>query len=107
MIQDDCKSIQILVRLGLTRLQATVYFNLAKLGEADVKTISQASGVSRQGVYRVMPELVELGLAQEIVVKPAIYKAAPMAECCDLLLEKKLQKIIELQIRVMRLNEGL
>jgi sugar-specific transcriptional regulator TrmB len=107
MIRDDCKSIQILVRLGLTRLQATVYFNLAKLGEADVKTISQASGVSRSGVYRVMPQLEGLGLAQKIIAPQTVYRATPLDEGSELLLDREEQKIIELHERAMRLIEHL
>ncbi len=107
MIRDDCKFIQILVRLGLTRLQAAVYFNLAKLGEADVKTISEASGVSRSGVYRVMPQLEGLGLAQKIIAPRTVYRATPLDEGSELLLEKEEQKTIELQERAMRLIEHL
>ncbi len=107
MIQDDCKSIQVLMKLGLTRLQATIYLNLAKLEKADVKTIAEVSGVSRSGVYRVIPQLERLGLAQKIMAQQTMYKATPMDEGSELLLEKEEQKIIELQERAMRLIKEL
>jgi sugar-specific transcriptional regulator TrmB len=107
MIQGDFKSIRILMRLGLTLVQAKIYLALAKLEKADVKTISEASGVSRSGVYRVMPQLEELGLAQKIIAAQTMHKATPIDEGSELLLDREEQKIIELQERAMRLIEHL
>jgi sugar-specific transcriptional regulator TrmB len=64
MIQDD---IQTLTDLGLSLLQAKTYLNLAKLGKANVQTIAKASNVARQDIYRVMPKLQKLGLAEKFI----------------------------------------
>ena len=62
MDQDGCRFIQVLMKLGLSFVQAKIYLVLVGLGEADVKTVSLVSSVSRQEVYRVMPQLLEAGL---------------------------------------------
>jgi sugar-specific transcriptional regulator TrmB len=103
MSPDEYEFICVLMQLGLTRLQAVLYLNLAKLRLADVKTISKASGVTKQGVYRVMPQLEELGLAHKIVLTHTVYLATPLAEGSNLLLEKERQKIIASHEKAIKL----
>ncbi|MCW4007681.1 MAG: hypothetical protein NWF09_03175 [Candidatus Bathyarchaeota archaeon] len=99
MIQED-EYVQILSRLGLTFLQAKVYLALAKLGKADVKTISRASKVARQDVYRIMPALQNMGLVEKIVASPTLYKVTPIEESLCVLLENKTRECMELQIKM-------
>ena len=77
--------IQTLTNLGLSFLQAKTYLNLAKLEKADVRTISTISNVARQDIYRIMPTLEKLGLAEKILGKPNMYKANPIKEGVSLL----------------------
>ncbi|MEX2723761.1 MAG: helix-turn-helix domain-containing protein [Candidatus Freyarchaeota archaeon] len=65
MSHHDYEYIQTLTDLGLTFLQAKTYLNLAKLGKANVQTIAKASNVARQDIYRIMPSLQKLGLAEK------------------------------------------
>jgi sugar-specific transcriptional regulator TrmB len=95
MIQDD--HIQTLMILGLSLLQAKLYLNLAKLGKANAQTIAKASNVARQDIYRIMPKLQKLGLAEKIIAKPTIYKATPIKEGLSILLQNRKKEYAELQ----------
>ena len=95
MIEDEC--VQILTDLGLTLLQARTYFALSKLRKATIKTISKASNIARQDVYRIMPALEKLGLAEKIIATPTMYKATPIKEGIYFLLQKKTQQYNELK----------
>lgn len=97
MIQDDEPYVQVLMKLGLTLLQATIYLTLTKLGKAGVKRISRVSNVARPDVYRVMPALEERGLVERIIAVPTIYKAIPLKEGLPMLLKQKIDEDTELQ----------
>jgi len=99
--------IQILMDLGLTLLQARVYLVLCKTGNATVKMISQATQIDRQDVYRIMPRLQELGLAEQIIATPTIYKATPIKQGCHFLFQKNVQKHFELQKKTLELIKKL
>ncbi len=106
MVQDD-EYIQTLTGLGLTFLQAKTYLALAKLGKADVRTISKASNVARQDIYRIMPALQNLGLIEKILTTPTIYQVNPINESLCILLQNKTQEFIELQTKIKGLLNNL
>jgi len=85
------------MNLGLTRLQATTYLTLSKLGRAGVKEIATASNVYRSDSYRVMLSLEKLGLAEKIMSDPVSYRATPLREGFDLLMQNKTKEYVELQ----------
>jgi sugar-specific transcriptional regulator TrmB len=95
MTQDD--HIQTLRALGLTLLQAKTYLALAKLENAEVKTIAKTSNMARQDTYRVMPTLEKLGLAEKIIATPTMYKATPLSVGLSTLLQRKTEDAVELQ----------
>ncbi|MCX8152991.1 MAG: hypothetical protein N3E52_00990 [Candidatus Bathyarchaeota archaeon] len=99
MIQDN-EYVQLLTQLGLTFLQAKTYLALAKLGKADVKTISRTSKVARQDIYRIMPALQRIGLVEKIVASPTLYKVTPIKESLCVLLENKTRECMELQMKI-------
>jgi sugar-specific transcriptional regulator TrmB len=101
MIPDEC--LQTLTGLGLSILQAKTYINLAKLGKADVKTISRTSNVARTDAYRVMLTLEKLGLAERIVSKTTVYEATPIKEGLSLLLQNKREEYAGLEKRTSSL----
>ncbi len=103
MIQDE--HIQTLIGLRLTLLQAKIYLNLAKLEKADVKTLSKASNVARQDIYRIMPTLQKLGLTEKIIAKPTMYRATPIKEGLSILLQNRKTEIAELQKKTSSLIE--
>lgn len=96
MIQDD-ECVQTLMGLGITLLQAKTYLALAKLGKADAKTISKASNVARQDIYRVLPALQKLGLVEKIIAHPTMYKATSTKEGLSILLQNRKKEYAEIQ----------
>ena len=96
-MSQDKEYVQTLMGLGLTLLQAKTYFALAKLGVADVKTISKVSNVARQDVYRVAPKLQKRGLIEKIIATPTQYKATPLKAGLSTLLQQKVEENAELQ----------
>ncbi|MGB9915618.1 MAG: TrmB family transcriptional regulator [Candidatus Bathyarchaeales archaeon] len=92
--------VQMLLQLGLTSLQAKTYLALARLGKANVKTISRVSKIARQDIYRIMPALQNMGLVEKIVASPTLYKVTPIKESLCVLLENKTRECMELQIKM-------
>ena len=85
-------SIQTLMSLGLTLLQAKVYRALAKSGQSTIATTSKLSGVARPDLYRTLSKLQQLGLVSKIIETPFQFKAIPLDEGLALLLEKKTEE---------------
>ena len=85
------------MNLGLTRLEATIYLTLTNLKKADVKTIAKASQVARSEVYRIMPTLEKMGLAEKNVAKTTMYKATLIKDAIPVLLENKKREYAEIE----------
>ncbi len=51
--------------IGLSKEQITIYFHLLQSGEAPVKTISSKTGVGRAFTYKILEQLISLGLAEK------------------------------------------
>lgn len=85
------------MELGLTSLQAKIYLALAQTGNATIRNIAKNSKIARQDVYRIMPSLQKLGLAEQIVVSPTMYKSTPLKDGYNLLLQKKKNEHMHLQ----------
>ncbi len=107
IIMQEDEHVQILMKLGLTFLQAKTYLSLVKFEKADVKTLFKVSRIARQDIYRVMPTLEKLGLAQEIIGKPTLFKATPIKQGFRILLENNTQKRLELEKRAKELIKKL
>ncbi len=105
MTEDE--RIQILTDLGLTLLQAKIYLALSKTNKATIKTISKTANIARQDIYRIMPALQKLGLAQKVLTAPTMYKATPTKEGYCLLLQRKAQQHTELQTKTIALIRDL
>ncbi len=97
LIQENDSYIQTLMNLGPTLLQAKTYMALVNLGKGDVKTISKASNVARSDVYRIMPALEKLGLAEKIIGRTTMYKPTPIRESLSILLQNRKQEYVELE----------
>jgi sugar-specific transcriptional regulator TrmB len=83
------KTLEILMSLGLTYLQAKSYLALTQLDRAEARLIAEASDVARQDIYRVLPTLEKLGLAEKIVGSPIVYRATPLREGLMMLLRER------------------
>lgn len=93
----DRLSVQTLVELGLTELQAKIYLAAVILHKAAVGKIAALSKVARPDVYRVLPALEENGLIKKIIASPTVYEATPLKQGCDLLLQRKKAEYTQVQ----------
>ncbi len=97
MIRNQDLSVQTLVKLGLTSLQAKIYLTIVVLQKAEVSKIAALSKVARPDVYRVLPMLEKMGLVRKIIATPTMYEATPLKEACDLLLQHKKDEYSQVQ----------
>lgn len=81
--------VQTLTGLGLTSCQSRVYLQLLQLGPSSAKTIASASKVTRQDVYRIIPNLQKLGLIEVAIGSPTHFNAVPVEFAIAILLERK------------------
>jgi sugar-specific transcriptional regulator TrmB len=85
-LNEDTK---LLMQLGLTELQAEIYFALAKMDKATLRSLSAASKIDRANVYRVMARLQELNLVEKFLSTPTIFRALPVSEGIKMLLDRR------------------
>jgi sugar-specific transcriptional regulator TrmB len=97
------ESIKTLMQLGLNFCQARIYLALVQSGESPVKTISQNSGVDRTEIYRQMPSLLKLGLAEKMLDIPIKFRAKPLQEGLNILLKKENEEHLELQKKAKKM----
>jgi len=93
------EDLQIFVDLGLTLLQAKIYLSLVGSGRANVKRISQVTRVSRPDIYRSIYKLQDLGLIEQEITKPVIFKAVSITQAIDFLLNRQKIKHGDLEKR--------
>jgi hypothetical protein len=96
--------IQALVDLGLTELQARVYLALVISGRSSARTIANLSNVARQETYRILSELLKLGLISKIISTPTKFEPLPLSDCVSLMLEKRIKKTEELVTQTRKLG---
>lgn len=87
-----------LAEIGLTKTQATVYWNLLKLGEAHGKTLTENTKIPRTEVYRMLDELQSKGLVEkEIATKPYKFRPTPLRLGLKILMSQKIQHFKEME----------
>ena len=99
LITSQEEAVQVLVRLGLTCNQAKVYLALVRSGMSTAKTISKASKVAREDIYRIIPALEDLGLVERIVDTTSMYSAIPIQDAFRNLIKNRKQTTSELQAK--------
>lgn len=82
-------TIQTLMQLGLTILEARIYLTLSRYESLATKELSELAKTSRPDTYRVLAKLQKKGLIEKIITKPAKFKAIPMQTGVAFLLERK------------------
>jgi sugar-specific transcriptional regulator TrmB len=94
MDKDENSSLDILSEFGLTDNQAKVFLATTKLGTPTVAEVADASGVRREEIYRLLPELEKIGLIERLLGKPLRLKSLdPKASITTLVdLEKERAK---------------
>ena len=99
--------IKTLTQLGLSHRQAKVYLSLLISGMSTAQMISQVSKVPRQDVYAVVAILEKMGLCEKAITKPVMFRATPLKESLDILMQRKTAEYIDLQIRNRNLLQNL
>ncbi|NIQ05427.1 MAG: TrmB family transcriptional regulator, partial [Candidatus Korarchaeota archaeon] len=80
-------NVKLLSEFGLTPNQARVYLTIARLKLATVRQISRISNVRREDVYRMLPKLEKMGLAEKLLGRPLKIRATPVEEGLSLLIK--------------------
>ena len=102
-------NLETLKELGLTFSQAKVYLAAAKLGRANANDIWKESGVGRQEVYRILSEILELGLIEKEISRPTQFKSVELSKGLKILLNtrRKEATILNAKVRkIIKLNEN-
>jgi sugar-specific transcriptional regulator TrmB len=68
---------QNLVKLGLTRLEATCYINLFKEGSLTGRQLAEKTQILSNAVYRLINKLIEKGFIISLDTTPTTYQALP------------------------------
>ncbi len=101
MFQDQ--DVEALTGLGITTLQARIYLVTASLEKATIKAISKTADIARQEIYRAVAELQEKGLVEKVIAAPVEYRAIPVQDAINVLLERIHQKNFVLHEKAMKL----
>ena len=94
---------QILVKLGLTTMQAKTLLALGVHNYKDARSISRIVKVARQQIYRALPELQKMGLIEEKIDAPNQFRALPMREVLTILSDRKKTETNEILKRVSKI----
>jgi sugar-specific transcriptional regulator TrmB len=97
------EDIEALTGLGLSVLQAKVYLALSELGSATIKSIAKTANVARQDMYRLISELQAMGVVEKIISFPNQFRALPMRESIDILLQRRRKENSEAYAKAMLL----
>ena len=82
----------VLIRLGLTLNEARVLIALYASENLTAKSVAKSSGVAREIVYQIIPKLQKKGLVDELVTTPKTFKAIPLEEVIQVLLQQRKQE---------------
>lgn len=86
-----------LERAGLSRYEALVFLNLARLGAATAREVARASGVNRVQTYRALDGLEGRGLVEVTLDRPRRYAAREIEEVFDMITEERRAEIESLE----------
>ena len=83
--------------LGLTHNQARICLALIELGPSKVEEILIVSEVTRQDIYRIIPNPQPLGFVETTLSRPMIFKALPLQETPSILVNQREKETAELK----------
>jgi len=103
--------VQRLMAFGLSVNQAKVYLSIAYSAEANVNSISSATKIHQQDVYKILPKLEDMGLITKTVDHPLVIRAIPPEKALKHIItieqEKAAKKIKRLKQTVKALTEAI
>ena len=102
--EDD---VNVLIDLGLSPIQARVFLVLSTLKSSNARTIAAPSKQARQDVYKVLDDLLQLGLIEKELSTPTKFTAIPIHDACSLLLRRKVKNATYLRRKAKVLERNL
>jgi sugar-specific transcriptional regulator TrmB len=85
----ESSELEVLTNLGLTPTNARIYLTLANSEPLKVSAIAEMAKVARPDTYRAIENLQKMGLIEKIIENPVKYKASPLNQTLQFLLETK------------------
>jgi sugar-specific transcriptional regulator TrmB len=96
----DEEDMRLLTEMGFTKTQAEIYLILLRLGETDVRTLSNKADKPNPEVYRTLNELQRKGLVEKEISAPSKFTATPLQFGLQMLMDQKERQFKETQKRV-------
>ena len=87
----------LLSEIGFTKTQAKLYFILLKLGKTDANKLSENSNIASPAVYRTLHELSKMGLVETEIGLPYKYRATPLRQGLEILLNQKFEQLVTMR----------
>ena len=87
------ENIQLLIELGFTKNQASLYLALLTYGKSDARTLSLVTNVPRTEIYRNLSGLAEKGLVDKGIGLPSNFSAVSPSLGLQNALEKKIKEV--------------
>lgn len=90
--------VELLMQLGLTLNEAKVYITLSEMATA--RALSRNSGVTREFIYQILPKLYGKGIVEVAITTPKTFKAVPLKEAYEILMNHREKENKELQQKI-------
>jgi sugar-specific transcriptional regulator TrmB len=103
----NVEMVETLTQLGLTLNQARAYLTLSIIGPSGAKTLSGASKITRQDIYRVMLSMEQTGIIEKVLGKPTVYRAIPIEQAALIMLGRRNAELKQLHTKTQRLVHSL
>jgi sugar-specific transcriptional regulator TrmB len=100
------ETIDTLIELGLTLNQARIYVALLYSEKPlSAKEISKITNITRQDVYRILPDLQKVGLLEKNITAPAMFKATSLKLGVSILMKNKTAQHNELIDKANKISD--
>ena len=86
-----------LVSLGLTEVDAEIYFLLAREGPQKGRNVAEVLKLYKQQLYRSLKRLQKKGVIHATLERPASFSAVSLEKILDSLIEAKKEQALALQ----------
>jgi sugar-specific transcriptional regulator TrmB len=96
----DEEDMRLLTEMGFTKTQAEIYLILLRLGETDVRTLSNKADKPNPEVYRTLNELQRKGLVEKEISAPSKFTATSLQFGLQMLMSQKERQFKETQKRM-------
>jgi len=90
---DDTRATELLVRLGLTKNQRSVYEILLHEGPSTIPDLAKKSGIHRANAYRIVKHLKDFGLIELILGDVTKVKSVVLDEAVDILIARQEEQL--------------